>query len=65
MTEVQNPVTKEPPPEQGQMDSQLMMEEDNLASGAPMDTAPNRIDAELLVQLPSIVLNSNFFGSLK
>ena len=40
-----------------------MMEEANLALRAPMDTAPDRIDAKRLVQLSLVVLNSDFSGS--
>ena len=54
---------KVPPPEQGQMDLQLMMEEANLAPGAPMDIALDRMDTERLVQLSLVVLNSDFSGS--
>ena len=42
-----------------------MMEEANLASRAPMDTTQERINAERLVQLSSIALNSDICGSLE
>ena len=63
MTEVQNPVTKVPPSEQGQMDLQVLMEKANCALGASMDTAMVKINVERLHQLSSVALNSNICGS--